>query len=161
VVEGGLLYAYGCEGGFLVMNCKVGRAPLSAATARDQWTYYAGGNAWSPNQDDAATIFQGGAAGNSVTYVDALGEYLAMYSGLFSNDVYYRVSSTPWGPWSDQALAFTGRPPTDGSVDYAAQVHGEYAEAGGLTQYVTYVHGTGFLRQDLPLVQVVFGTPAG
>jgi hypothetical protein len=36
---------------------------------------------------------------------------------------------------------------------------GEFAEGDGQTQYVTYVHSTGFLRSDLPLVQVVFGLP--
>jgi hypothetical protein len=114
---------------------------------------------WSADQRDAVTVFQGGAAGNTVTYDAYLGEYIAIYSGVLSNDVFYRVSNTPWGPWSDQAFAFTGRPPTAGSIDYAAEAHPEFAQGDGQTQYVTYAHRTGFLQMDLPLVQVVFGNP--
>jgi hypothetical protein len=84
---------------------------------------------------------------------------MAIYNGVFTDDVEYRVSSTPWGRWSDQALLFTGRPGWNGAIDYAGQAHTEFAEGNGQTQYVTYVHSTGFLRFDLPLVQVVFGLP--
>ena len=39
--------------------------------------------------------------------------------------------------------------------------HPEYEQGDGRTQYVTYVHATGFLLSNLPLVQVVFGPPRG
>jgi len=160
VVAGPMLFSYGCVGGFLVMDCKVGRVPLAHALDKTLWRYYAGNGTWSASQAEAATVFQGGAAGQSVFYVPYLGMYMAVYSGVFSDDVYYRVSSTPWGPWSDQALIFTGQPGWEGNPDYAGRVHTELAQQDGRVQYVTYVHTTGFLQQDLPLVQVVFGEPA-
>ncbi len=84
---------------------------------------------------------------------------MAFYCGVYSNDVFYRVSYTPWGPWSDQALLFTGKPGWNNNTDYAALAHPEYAQGNGKIQYVTYAHTTGFLHMDLPLVQVVFGKP--
>jgi hypothetical protein len=159
VVDGDLLYAYGCTGGFLVLNCQVGRVPLADALDKGAWRYYAGDGVWSADQDDAVTVFQGGAAGQGVAYVPAFDGYLVVYSGIFSEDVFYRVSPTPWGPWSEQALLFHGRPGWNGNPNYAAHLHPEYAEDGGRVQYVTYVHTTGLLRQDLPLVRVEFGDP--
>jgi len=154
------MYSYGCVAGFLIMNCQLAQVPLSGALDKTQWTYYAGNNTWSAKPADAVTVFQGGAAGNSVFYNPYLGMYMAIYSGVFVNDVYYRVSNAPWGPWSDQTLLFTGQSGWNNTADYAAEAHVEFAQGNGQTQYVTYVHATGLLRQDLPLVQVVFGQPA-
>jgi hypothetical protein len=44
-----------------------------------------------------------------------------------------------------------------GSVDYALLAHPEFAEGNGQTEYVTYVQTTGFLAQQIQLVQLVFG----
>lgn len=159
LVDGDTLYAYGCAAGFLVMNCDVGRVPVADALEKSSWRYYAGGGRWSPNESDAVTVFQGGAAGTSVFYDAYLGEFVAIYNGVYSNDVYYRVSDTPWGPWSDQALLFTGEPGWNGNVDYAGNAHPEFAENDGQIQYVTYVHATGYLRSDIQLVRVTFGSP--
>jgi len=160
VVEGSTLYAYGCAAGFLVQNCAIGQVALANATVPADWTYYTSSGTWSSNAADAVTIFQGGAAGNSVFYDSYLGVYVAIYSGVFSDDVYYRVSDTPWGPWSNQTLIFAGLPGYQGNADYAALAHPEFASGNGQTQYVTYVQDTGFLAQSLQLVQVVFGPPA-
>lgn len=160
VVEGDHLYSYGCTVDFLVLNCQVGRVPLADALDKRAWRYYAGNGAWSADQGDAETVFQGGTAGQGVAYVPAFDGYLVVYSGLFSDDVFYRVSQTPWGPWSEQRLLFHGRPGWDGNANYAAHLHPEFAEDGGRVQYVTYVHNTGFLRQELPLVRVEFAEPA-
>lgn len=159
VVEGSMLYTYGCSAGFLIMNCIVGRVPLADALDRTQWRYYAGNDTWSTTQADAAIIFNGGAAGNAVFYVPYLNMYMTIYSGVFSDNLYYRVSWTPWGPWSEETFLFTARPGWEGSVSYAGQAHVEYAAQDGRVQYVTYVRTTGFLQFDIPLVQVTFGDP--
>ncbi len=159
VIEGALLYAYGCKAGFLVMDCQVGRVPLAEALDKTQWRYYAGDGVWSANQSDAVIIFNGGAAGQTVFYVPYLGMYMAVYSGVFSDDVFYRVAWTPWGPWSEEAFLFTALPGWEGNFSYAGRAHPEFAEQDGRVQYITYVHTTGFLRFDLPLMQVVFGDP--
>jgi hypothetical protein len=159
VVVDSTLFSYGCVPGFLVMHCEVARAPLSGVLDKSRWRYYSGGATWSPSQMDAVPVFDGGAAGNSVFSVAYMGGYMAVYSGVLSNDLWYRVASNPWGPWSDQALLFTGRQGWNGAIDYAGQAHPEFAGGDGWTQYVTYVHATGFLRSDIPLVQVKFGLP--
>jgi hypothetical protein len=87
--------------------------------------------------------------------------YVAIYGGVFSNDVFYRVSYTPWGPWSNQTLIFTGLPGYQNDADYAALAHPEFAKGNGQMQYISYVQTTGFLAQVLQLVQVTFAPPAG
>ena len=81
-------------------------------------------------------------------------------AAIFSDDVVYRVSETPWGPWSEPQHLFTGRPGWNGANNYTGHAHPEFAEDGGRVQYVTYAHLTGFLQFDLPLVRVEFGDPA-
>jgi Domain of unknown function (DUF4185) len=157
VSDGETLFAYGCQAGFLVQHCHVARVGLADATDKAKWTYYAGGETWSSTPADSVTVFEGGAAGNAIQYLPYLGEYLAVYNGVFSDEVRYRVSSTPWGPWSDEAVMFVGLPGWQGSIDYAAEAHPEYAQDGGRTQFVTYFHTTGFLEGNIPLVEVVFG----
>ena len=137
----------------------VGQVALENATVPADWTYYTASGTWSSNPADAVTIFQGGAAGNSVFYDDYLGMYVAIYSGVYSDDFFYRVSYTPWGPWSDQTQFFTGLPGYQGNADYATLAHPEFAQGNGQTQYITYVQDTGFLQQVLQLVQVTFGPP--
>ena len=157
---GDTLYAYGCAAGFLVQNCSVAQVALESVTVPADWTYYTASGGWSANQADAVTLFQGGAAGNSVFYDDYLGMYVAIYSGVYSDDVFYRVSYNPWGPWSNQTQIFVGLPGWEGNADYATLAHPEFAQGNGQTQYITYVQDTGFLQQVLQLVQVTFGPPA-
>jgi uncharacterized protein DUF4185 len=152
-----VLYSYGCASGFLVDNCMVAKVPLADALDITKWTYYAGSDTWSTKPSDAVIIFQGGAAANAVFYNAYLGLYMNIYNPTLNNDMYYMVSSTPWGPWSKPTLLFKGEAPYKGSVNYTGQAHPEFAQGNGQTQYVTYAHPTGFLREDLPLVQVVFG----
>jgi hypothetical protein len=149
------LYSYGCAGAFLVDNCMVARVPLADALDISQWTYYAGNDNWSTHPSDAVTIFQGGAAANQVFYNAYLGEYMNIYNPALNNNIYFMVSMTPWGPWSAPTLLFEGETPYSG-VNYTGQAHVEFAQGNGKTQYVTYAHPTGVLREDLPLVQVVF-----
>src|SRR5580692_326714 len=151
------LYSYGCVGGFLVDNCMVARVPLADALDIKQWTYYAGNNVWSASPSDAVIIFQGGAAANQVFYNAYLGLYMNIYNPALNNDMYYMVSYTPWGPWSKGTFLFKGETPYTGSVNYTGQAHAEFAQGNGQTEYVTYAHPNGFLREDLPLNQVVFG----
>lgn len=151
------VYSYGCVLGFLVQNCRVAKVPLADILDITRWSYYAGNGNWSGNPADAVTIFQGGAAANQIFYNTYLGLYMNIYNPALNNDMYVMVSKTPWGPWSKPVLLFKGKTPYSGTVNYTGQAHPELAQGDGQTQYVTYAHPTGFLREDLPLVQVVFG----
>jgi hypothetical protein len=159
LVDGETLYAYGCKLRWLEHRCRVARVPLADALDKAAWRYYTG-STWSTDPDAAVAVFNGGAAGTSVFYVPYLDAYMAVYNAAFDNDVSYRVSRTPWGPWSEPQHLFTMRPPQGTFGNYSAHAHPEYAEADGRVQYVTYAHTTGFLQQVLPLVRVTFGDPS-
>jgi hypothetical protein len=159
VVVADMLSAYQCVPIWVVRECNVGRVPLANALVKSQWRYYAADGSWSANEADAVKLFEGGAAGNSVFYNDYLGAYMAIYAQPFSDDVMYRVADNPWGPWSDAALLFTGQAGWNGTNNYAAFAHPEFSTGDGQVQYITYVHTTGFLRQELPLTKVVFERP--
>jgi hypothetical protein len=107
------------------------------------------------------TVFNGGAAGSSVFYDKFLGMYVAIYSGVFNNNLYYNVAYTPWGPWSAATQFYTGLPGYENNADYAALAHPEFSQGDGQTQFITYVQDTGFLAQDLQLLKVVFAPPVG
>ncbi len=159
VVAADMLYSYGCKADCVVMDCNVARVPLANVLNKSQWTYYAGNGNWSANESDAVTVFEGGAAGNSVFYNAYLGEYMAIYAQPLNDDIMYRVAENPWGPWSDAGLLFTGLPGWNGNYNYAAFAHPEFSTLNGRVQYVTYVRDTGFLQQQIPLAQVVFQKP--
>jgi len=152
-------YAYGGKGVFVTTEELLARVPIAQLLQKSAWTYYAGNGVWSGNVADAVDVFDGGAAGSSVFYDAYLGEWVAIYSGNFTNSVYYRVANAPEGPWSDQALLFTGLAGYQGNADYAAHAHPEFSPDGGMTIYVDYVQSTGAFGQALPLVRVVFGRP--
>jgi hypothetical protein len=159
-VNGDTLYMYGNKGGFLIEYTQIARVPLESVTTPTAWTYYAGNDTWSANAADAVTVFNGGAAGSSVFYDSYLGMYVAIYSGVFNNNLYYNVAYQPWGPWSAATQFYTGLPGYQNNADYATLAHPEFAQGNGQTEYVTYVQDTGFLAQQLQLVQLVFGPPA-
>lgn len=159
VVVADTLYSYKCIPDWVAMDCNVGRVPLASALDKSQWQYYTADGSWSANEADAVMVFQGGAAGNSVFYNAYLGEYMAIYAQPFTNDIMVRVANNPWGPWSDAGLIFTGEAGWEGNNDYAAFAHPEFSTGNGQVQYVTYVHDTGFLQQEIPLTQVVFEKP--
>ena len=156
VVVGQTLYMYGNQGEFLSENTQVARVNLADVTDLSAWSYYAGNNTWSPNAADAVTVFNGGAAGSSIFYDAFLGMYVAIYSGVFNDNLYYNVAYEPWGPWSAQTQFYTGLPGYENNADYAALAHPEFASGNGQTQYVTYVQDTGFLAQQIQLLQLVF-----
>ncbi len=156
VLVGDMLYCYGGQGVGLVTHVHVARVPLADALDKTKWTYW-NGTAWSTKNQKLATVYQGGAAGDTIFWDDYLGEFVTVYQPFQSNDVYYRVANHPEGPWSAATYLFTAQQGTDPS--YAARVHTEYQEGGGQVEYITYVENTGFLAQQLPLVKVTFGKP--
>lgn len=157
LLVGDMLYNYGGRGKGLITQMHVARVPLSDALDKSQWRYYDGKGGWSTNPADSKYVYVGGAAGDTLFWSDHLGLFVTVFQPFLSNDVFYRVARHPEGPWSEQAYLFTAEQGTDPS--YAARVHTEYAKDGGRVQYITYVKNTGFLSQELPLVEVTFGDP--
>jgi hypothetical protein len=156
VVVGDMLYCYGGHGVGLATHVHVARVPLADALDKTKWTYWTA-DGWSTKNQHLATVYQGGAAGDTVFWDAWLGLFVTVYQPFQDNGVYYRVANHPEGPWSAPAPLFTAQQGTDPS--YAARVHTEYEEGGGQVEYVTYVKNTGLLAQELPLVKVTFGRP--
>ncbi|MEQ4209465.1 DUF4185 domain-containing protein [Actinopolymorpha sp. B9G3] len=186
VVDHGYLYAYGCYG-FLASECRLARVPLSPAEAvwdRASWRFFAGDDRdrarcrhlWSADLECAVPLpagtkpdgtpdtLSGGAAGTSVYWNPRLRVFMSIYSVPLSNDIHYRVAYRPEGPWSQAKLLGVALPAVGeglGSISYAGFVHPEYAERGGLVQYITYAHTSGFLKSDFPVMKVTFADPRG
>jgi hypothetical protein len=158
VLDGDMLYCYGGDAVGLATHVHVARAPLAGATDKRQWQYWNGG-AWTSDEKDSATVYQGGAAGDTIFWSDWLGEYVTVYQRYLDNTVYYRVADRPEGPWSKEAVMFVARQGDANDPSYAARVHPEMSEDGGRTIYVTYAMTTGFLRQSEPIEKVTFGAP--
>jgi hypothetical protein len=141
VVVNGMFYGYGdCNNNV----CAVGRVPLAHLMDRSQWRYYTGNDAdgnpqWGTDDTKAVLVMQSGAAGGSVAWNPGMHAYLDIYMDRISSQAVYRTAPTPWGPWSDQQIMFTGAP-TSTLWDYACFAHPEYQQDNGLTQYVTYYH---------------------
>jgi hypothetical protein len=139
VVVNGMFYGYGACTNFL---CAVGRVPLADVMNRSKWRYYAGDDGdgrprWSSDPADAKQVMESGAAGGTVSWNPAMHAYLDIYMDGISSQAVYRTAPTPWGPWSDKTVMFTGTP-TNTLWDYACYSHAEYQQRDGLTQYVTY-----------------------
>ena len=169
-VENGILYMLGCGNGqadFGYPQCYVGKVPIDDATTKAAWSYYdPGTGTWIADQTQAQkqALFTGGAGGNSIEYVAALNEWMAVYNQTYTDNAVFRVAPTPWGPWSAEQQMFTGQPTirAGGANDYAGQAHPEFEEQNGLVQYVTYVQddgALGFNGQNIQLVRVQFNHP--
>jgi hypothetical protein len=153
VVVGDDAYVYGdCD-----TRCRLARVPLADVTDRSKWRFFAGrgkdGAArWSANPHDAVYTVRAGAAGNTVLYDPALKGWLNVYMAYGGSTLKAQIGGSPYGPWS---RTFTLRQTGAGrsGPNYAAYGHPEYAERGGLVQYMSYYQvATGAQR----LVKVTF-----
>jgi hypothetical protein len=160
VVIGETLYLYGNQSEFLSENTQVAKVKLADVTKLSDWSYYVGNGTWSSSASDAVAVFNGGDAGSSVFYDSYLGMYVAVYCGVEDDNWYYNVAYQPWGPWSAPTQFYVGLPGYENNADYACLAHPEFSSGNGQTQYLTYVQDTGFLAQQVQLLQLVFGPPA-
>ena len=141
LVAGGDLYLYGdCDWG-----CRVARVPLAQVTDRAQWRFYAGNGTWSPDTADGVGLISPGGAGQTVCYDSALRAWVNVFMPYQSGKIMYQVGGSPWGPWStDRTAASTSGGPAGsssasaGMANYALFAHPEYAQDGGLVEYLSY-----------------------
>jgi hypothetical protein len=147
------VYVYGdCHFG-----CRLARVPLGRLADRSRWQFFTGRNAtgadqWSADPAGAVDTIEAGGAGSTVQWCPAMHGFLNVFMPYGSNTIMYQLGGSPFGPWSwSYPLLVTN---ADGpQANYAAFGHAEYAEDGGLVQYVTYYQpATGAQR----LVKVSF-----
>jgi hypothetical protein len=139
-ISNGTLYAYGC--GIPANNgdrgCRLGKVDPSHAQDLSAWSFYAGNGNWSSNVGDAVSLFDGS---GSISWNSFLQRYVAIYSGVFTQNVMIRTSPKPEGPWSGEAVAFVAMNPASGNV-FDARAHSEYDLNGGQTIFVSYSRST-------------------
>jgi hypothetical protein len=154
VVDGGFVYLYATTpvAGALDSTCTVVRAPLASAPDPAAWTTWDGG-AWNADLTRAATVLHGPPGDLSVSFNAHLNAFLAVYSGIFSNDVWMRTAPRPEGPWSDERKLFTAIAPSSGT-DYAGKEHPELAQDGGAQIVVSTARSTGNFQGEVRLAQV-------
>jgi hypothetical protein len=128
------------------------RAAVNDAPSGPLWQTW-DGSTWNADLGQAVTVLHGPPGDLSVSFNPHLGAFLAVYSGIFSNDVWFRSAPHPEGPWSDAQKMFTGLAPSSGN-DYAGKEHPELAEDGGKTLVVTYARSTGTFDGEIRLTSV-------
>ena len=155
-VDGGFLYLYACDSvaGQLDSECRVVRAAVADAPLPNAWQAY-DGVTWQPDLGQAQTVLHGPPGDLSVSFNSYLGQFLAVYSGIFSNDIRWRSAPHPEGPWSKDRLLFATTPPPSGN-NYAGKEHPELAADGGRTIVVSYARPTGTFTGDVRLASVTF-----
>lgn len=155
-VDGGAVYLYACDPvpGQLDEICRVVRAPVADAPLASAWQAWDGAT-WQVDLAQAQTALHGPPGDLSVSFNAYQGQFLAVYSGIFSNDIMARTSPRPEGPWSEERLLFEALAPPSGN-DYGGKEHPELATDGGRTVVVSYAHSTGTFTGDVRLSSVTF-----
>jgi hypothetical protein len=152
-------YVYGA---CTVFGCKLARVPLAGIADRAAWTFFTGrdrtgADRWSSDPARSVNTVAAGAAGHTVLWNPALRCFMNLLIPYGTNRAEFQVGGSPFGPWSRPRPLLDTAAPAPHQVNYALFGHAEYAERGGLVQYVTYYQpDTGHLR----LVRVTFAPAA-
>jgi hypothetical protein len=148
VVADGFVHLYACDpSGTLDSDCRVARAPVAAPTTTAAWSVWDGA-AWNADLTKGAPVLHGAPGDLSVSWNDHLGAFLAVHSGIFSDDVVFHTAPRPEGPWTAAKPLFTGFAHA-GTTNYAAKEHPELATDGGRGLFVTYAHPLGGFDEDV------------
>lgn len=159
LIRTGTLYVYGCgtPTNGADKGCRLAKVSSAKAQNLNAWTFYSGNGNWSPQINDAVSVFTGSSI-MSVAWNSYLQLYIAVYSPPFSQNVMIRTSPNPEGPWSGELVAFVAMQPVSGNV-YDAHAHSEYDLNGGQTIFVTYSRSTGTFTSEVRLVSVTLQAP--
>ncbi len=152
--DAGFTYLYACDpvSGVLDQECRVVRAPSEAVASQSSWQAW-DGTAWNSDRSRAAIVFHGAPGDVSISRNAHTDGFLAVYSGIFSNDVFFRTAARPQGPWSDAQRLFTAQAPTDGRTCYSAKEHPELSTDDGKTIVVSYARSLGGFRGEVRLAR--------
>lgn len=153
-IDGDTLFAFGCVLDWLSFHCSLASVGLDRAFDRSAWRFWDGAQ-WSAAMADARPVLDA-SSDLTVQFNPHLGQWMAIYSGVFSNEVLIRTAPALTGPWSDEATLLTADRRGQGGTTYDAQPHAEYAQDDGQIVYVTYTQpsGDGPFGSEVVLVQV-------
>jgi hypothetical protein len=148
------IYVYACEFNGKSKPCLLARVPFDSATEKQHYRYWAGKGEWSKDWRDAIPIFEGGSI-FSVHYNAYLKKFLAFYMPGLTNEIVFRTTDLPQGPWSDPYNVGKGLPASE-NWDYALNAHPEFSRENGRIEILSYIRPVGFLRQDTQLIELRF-----
>jgi hypothetical protein len=154
VVDAGFVYLYACDpvSGQLDTICRVVRSPVNSAPNATAWQTW-DGSVWNSDLTKAQTVLHGPSGDLSVSFNASLGKFITVYSGIFSNDIFFASASHPEGPWSAAQKLMTGMSPNSGN-DYAGKEHPELSSNGGKQIVVSYARGTGAFDGEVRLASI-------
>jgi Domain of unknown function (DUF4185) len=153
-VDGDELFAFAPVQDGLTFHWLLGKVALESVLDRTAWTFWDGA-AWTTALSSAQPVLDASSI-LTVQFNAYLGQWMAIYSGVFSNDVLLRTAPALTGPWSDELRLFTADRKGQGGTSYDAAAHAEYAENGGQVLYVSYSrpNGNGLFGSEFALEQV-------
>ena len=156
-IDGDDLFAFAPVQDGLTFHCLLGKVALDAVFDRTAWSYWDGAQ-WSTSLTSARPVFDASSI-VTVQFNAFVGQWMAVYSAVFSNDVMLRTAPALTGPWSDEMRLFTADRAGQGGTSYDATPHAEYAENGGQVLYVSYSrpNGNGLFGSEFALEQVRLG----
>jgi hypothetical protein len=154
VIDGDELLAFGCVLDWLTFHCSLAKVGLDQVFDRSAWRFW-DGTRWSPSMADARPVLDA-TSDLTVQFNPHFGVWMAIYSGIFSNDVLIRTAPALTGPWSDEGTLVVADRKGQSGTSYDAQPHAEYARDGGRVIFVTYTRptGEGWFGSEVALVQV-------
>lgn len=157
VIEGDELFAFGCVQDGLTFHCLLGEVGLDSVFDRSAWLFW-DGSGWSSSLSAAQSVFDASSI-VSVQFNAYLGQWVAIYSAVLSNDVMMRTAPELVGPWSDAVRLFSADRKGQGGTSYDAAPHAEYAENGGQVVYVSYsrLNANGLFGSEFALERVTLG----
>lgn len=135
--------------------CIIARASLANALQRQAWRYYAGDDGWSADWEDAEIVLDG-ASPLSVHWNEYLDKYVAVYAEPLAHTVSIRLAPRPEGPWSVVLASIECEWSSEGGSISAGLAHPEFARDNGRVEYITYWRETGYLSDEIHLIEVVF-----
>jgi hypothetical protein len=151
-IHDGQLHLFGCGG--TRKECRLARAPLDRVLDRSAWTFFAGGERWSAQLDEAVSLFEGMDM-TTVHWNSSLRSWLAVYSPPFDNRLMMRSAPQLTGPWSAPVKVADLLPPAKaGEFAYSGLGHAEYARDNGRFEYATYYRSTGDWQGEVRLLEL-------
>ena len=133
--QGQWIYIYGTTedvvDGFHHKYMILARAPSSGLAKFDQWEFFVNGK-WSADFTKAERLCAGVANEYSVSFLAALGKYMAVYSDSSNaGNIVARFALKPWGPWNDPVLLYQCPEArwSENIMCYAAKGHPDISEA--------------------------------
>lgn len=146
------IFVYACDYDGKSTPCLVARVPFESAADRNSYRFWAGTGEWSSDWKEATPLFDGGAL-FSVHYSNRLGKFVAFCIPYIDGKFAMRTAEQPQGPWSEPDWIGNGVKPSE-NWNYALIAHPEFSRENGRIETLSYTSPSGFLRQDIRLVEI-------